>query len=249
MWNLSKNLTNFDPHRHSNNRQYVVLATRPGWYKWLWSRQCGSVEKGMFLLSARRVELEVRSDHDKRNPLPLTKGHCWLLRHLLFRLLVETFPRFLDGLFFLIFTPYSLVPPQSGFSDSIIPSGQFCCSICYCEYEFIFLFVLSILLSRWFFEGRISDASMSSQRLNVCSHKYLLAKFLPRTVHAYQVQHFLTQLVEPWLALRRNRMIFNHDTKRNYRACTWFSQPSFMRSFPICQKVLDISSQINNSMP
>ena len=54
----------------------------------------------MFLLSARRVELEVRSDHDKRNPLPLTKGHCWLLRHLLFRLLVETFPRFLDGLFF-----------------------------------------------------------------------------------------------------------------------------------------------------
>ena len=71
------NVTNFDPHRH------VILATRPDVFVQFWSRQCISVELGMYLLSAHGAELEGRRDDDKRNPLRLTKNNCGLLRHLL----------------------------------------------------------------------------------------------------------------------------------------------------------------------
>ena len=52
----------------------------------------------MILLSARRVELEVRLDDDKRRLLPLTRNNRGLPRHLLIRLLVETSPKFPEGL-------------------------------------------------------------------------------------------------------------------------------------------------------
>ena len=52
-----------------------------------------SVELGRFLLSAPGARRD-----DKRNPFQLTQSHCTLLRHLLFRPLVETSPNFLEGL-------------------------------------------------------------------------------------------------------------------------------------------------------
>ena len=59
----------FDPHLCSNTLQFGFLATRPGLYAQSWSCQYISVELRMFLLSARRAELEVRHDDDNCSPL------------------------------------------------------------------------------------------------------------------------------------------------------------------------------------
>ena len=83
------NLTKFDPHRRSKNRQHCFLTTHPRSYGFSWSRQCISGELGMCLLSARRAELEIRRDDDKWNPLRSTRNQCGFLRHLMFRLQVE----------------------------------------------------------------------------------------------------------------------------------------------------------------
>ena len=73
------------------------------------------------------------------------------------------------------------------------------------------------------------------QFLNVCDQKeYLLSKFLPR----------LTQTEENpgktfWSRAQIGN-IFNNCPKRNQWAFGWFSESLFIRSFPICQEVVDI---------
>ena len=65
---------------------------------------------------------------------PWQKSLCGLRRHLLF-LSVGTLPSFLEVLLWEIFTPDWMFPPWSGFSDSMISSKQFCCSICGREFK------------------------------------------------------------------------------------------------------------------
>ena len=64
----------------------------------IWSRQCVSVKLRMFLLAARRAELEVRRVDDKMKSTSIDQTRCGLLRHPFLRLLVETSPNFPDGL-------------------------------------------------------------------------------------------------------------------------------------------------------
>ena len=64
-------LTNVDPHRRSN-RQHGFPATRPS-SSVFQSRPCTSLEVGMFLLLARKAELELRRDDDKCNSFRSTK--------------------------------------------------------------------------------------------------------------------------------------------------------------------------------
>ena len=74
--------------------QYGFPAARPNLCALSWSRQKKKPEElGKFLLPARRAEHEVRRDDDRS-----TNNRCGLSR-LLFRPLVETFPNFLEGLF------------------------------------------------------------------------------------------------------------------------------------------------------
>ena len=73
--------------------QYGFPAARPNLCALSWSRQKIPEELGKFLLPARRAEHEVRRDDDRS-----TNNRCGLSR-LLFRPLVETFPNFLEGLF------------------------------------------------------------------------------------------------------------------------------------------------------
>ena len=53
-----------------------------------------------------------------------------------------------------IFAPYGLLPPWSGFSEFVVSSWQFCCTICNPEYEFI-----SFLWHQYFF--RVDASSIS----------------------------------------------------------------------------------------
>ena len=71
--------------------------------------------------------------------------------------------------------------------------------------------------------------------------EYVLPKFLPRFKHIRRIQTVLAKLVKPCLVSCRNRMIFNHCPKRNHWPFECFSESPFIKSFPICQEVLDIS--------
>ena len=173
-WILSMNLTNFNPHRHSNGRQYGILATRPDLCA-SWSRQCTSVVLGMILLRARRVELEVRRDDDKWNLLQSTRSHCeFVCRLRPFRVSLKFFSD--------IFTPCKLFPPWSGFSDSIISSKQFCCSICDREYNLFTLFWALLPLLHWASEhGYPTRPTCPAPQC--LRPKYLLSRFTSRTMH------------------------------------------------------------------
>ena len=168
------NLINFDPHRHSNNRQYGFLATRPNLCALSWSRQCVSMELGMFLLSARTAELEVRRDDDKWSHLPLTRSHWGLQRHLLFLLSVETSPSFHEVLLWDLhfFTGWSSLrmdsrTPKSRPDNIIVPSA-------------VHTFSVLLLPLLWVFEHEfLTRPKFPPQCLQ---RKYLLSKFLPRTI-------------------------------------------------------------------
>ena len=103
----------------------------------------------MFLLSAqKRWNSRLNVINVKWNHLPLTKAAS---ASSFVHLLVETFPNFRE-IFQEIVTPCRLVLPQSGFSDSIISSRQFCCSIREWEFEIFTPFQTVILLLHWAFE-------------------------------------------------------------------------------------------------
>ena len=119
-WILSKNLTNFCSNRHASGHQRTFLAWRPDQYEWTWLHQCISVEWGMFLPSARGVELEVHCDDDRWSYLESTRSPHGLQRHLLI-LSVEALPVRLQ----------------------VLHSGCFCCSCL--AFAFAFLVVIAFL--------------------------------------------------------------------------------------------------------
>ena len=97
-------------------------------------------------------------------------------------------------------------PPYSGFLEFVVSPWQFCCSICYCEYEFITFFVLSILLSRWFFVDKFLMHPTFPNLLNPQSED-LLSKFPPRSTHTQErswvilsciIHEFLIDLSPEW---------------------------------------------------
>ena len=88
---------NFDSHQCSNNHLHGIPARHPGSYMWSSSRQCISVELGMFLPSARRAERKVRRDDDECDALRSTSiAGISVIRE--FCPLAETCPNFLEGL-------------------------------------------------------------------------------------------------------------------------------------------------------
>ena len=94
---------------HSNDHQFSLSCNTSRFVQLALVTPMYFSGLGMFLLSARKAELEVRRDDHEWNLLQLTKSHCGLLRHLLC-LLVEKFPNFLK-VFFETFTY-----PFGGFS-------------------------------------------------------------------------------------------------------------------------------------
>ena len=78
-----------------------------------------------------------------------------------------------------IFAPYGLFSPLSGFPEFVVSSWQFFCTICDWEYE-VFSLVWSILLVRWFFEGKFL---MRSSTLRCPQSGCLLSTSSPRSTN------------------------------------------------------------------
>ena len=180
---------------------------------------------------------------DRWSHLGSTRSRQRLQRHLLI-LSVETLPVRLESSTE-IFAPYRLFPPWSGFSEFVVSSWQFCCSICYWEYDVFSLFVIPVLLSRWFFE----DEFLMRPKCPILPDPqsvYLLFKLHPRSMHTQE--RFLVKLSCQinWWSLDWSRAEsdnFQPLPKRNHGAFTWFSESPFIMSFPIFQEVLDISQK------
>ena len=139
------------------------------------------------------------------------------------------------------FAPCRLFPPWSGFSEFVVSSWQFCCTICYREKYSLVCGVntsFAVILGGW-----ISDASMfSNSSMSATSISPLQNNHRDWCISdEYSCQNCLAELVKPCLVSCRNRIIFNHCTKRKFSTFKWFSESPFIRSFPICQEVLDIS--------
>ena len=132
------------------------LSQMQDWHPDSCSRQY-TVELGMTLVSAHRDELEVQCDDDKWSHLRLTKSHFGLQRHLVF-LLVETYPCFLKVLLWDLDSLRVGPAPLGRFSEFVVSSWQFCCSICDWEHEVFTFFDVNtsfaLNLRAW-----ISDAS------------------------------------------------------------------------------------------
>ena len=168
----------------------------------------------MFLPSARGVEFEVHCDDDRRSHPGSTRSRhglqsviCWFCRLKLSRFTLKV-----------CWDLHSLrFPPWSGFSEFVVSPWQFCCTICYWEFEFITFFVLSILLSRWFFEDKFLMHPTFPNLLNPQSED-LLSKFSPRSTHTQEGSRVILSctIMNSWLISRRNGMIFKHCSKRNY---------------------------------
>ena len=200
---VSMNLTDVDPRRHSNDRQYGFLASHPDLCQQPWSHRCTSVGLGIILLSERRAELEVRRDDNEWNHLPLTKNHHGLQGRLLFHLL--RLLRVSLKFFSEVFTPYRLVQPQSEFSDTTVSSWQFCRSICDWECKLVTPFSALLLPLHWPSEqGFLTRPTFPNPQC--LQPQDLLSKFRPRR-HPRNVSryHWLAKLVQPWLVSRRHR--------------------------------------------
>ena len=102
-------------------------------------------EKEMFLLSAHRVQLEVHCDGDRWSLIESFKNRHGLQSHLQVGY-VETLPVRLEILPWGFLSPYGLIPPWSGFSEFVVSSWQFCCTICELENKFVFFLTDQYLL-------------------------------------------------------------------------------------------------------
>ena len=139
-----------------------------------------------------------------------------------------------------IFTPYRLFPPWSGFSEFVVSSEQISCTICHWEFlKMSTPFVASTLLLHWVFE----DGFLTRPFLNVCDLRLSFPNSPrdERISEEYSRWNFLSKLVKSGLVSCRNRTILKHCSKRNVWTFRWFSESLFIRSFPICQEVLNIS--------
>ena len=91
--------------------------------------------------------------------------------------------------------------------------------------------------------GGNSDASMFST-FSMSATRISLFQILP-AINAYSKnisgKIFLSNLVVLTGLVQKKGVMFNHCTRRNHWASEWFSESPFMKSFPICQEVLNIS--------
>ena len=134
-----------------------------------------------------------------------------------------------------IFTRHNRFLSQSGISKFVVYPWQFCRITCKWEYEFIIglcdrylLRVHSTKINIWCIQF--------TQFFQICYHKYLLFKFLPRSVHSQEKIPGSTFLPNWWilvLIFRWSGMIFNHCSKGYYWPFEWFSKSSFMWRLPV----------------
>ena len=79
--------------------------------------------------------------------------------------------------------------------------------------------------------------------LNVCDHNISFPDSLRVQCIAEKCtwQDFWAELVQSRLVFCRDRVIFDHCSKRCYRSFTWFSKSPFARCLPIRQEILNVS--------
>ena len=142
-----------------------------------------------------------------------------------------------------IFTPYGEFPPWSGYSEFVVSSWNFCCTICCWECDFIIFCVIStslaLSLRRQTFDA--SKFSMSSRSAIKISPFQTLTT---RSAHSREKSVVIRscQIDELPPDLSQNRIIFNHCSKMySLSLFEWFAKSSFVWRFPIFQEVLDIS--------
>ena len=161
---LQRTLTKCCSNRHSSDRQSVSLVTHPDliWVDLVASMYFSGIRNVFFL---HDMELNSRFTVMKIDEVTLDRPevdtgfsvHLWVLSVETLRLLTMMYSAE-------IFAPLRSVPASEwvlgirGLFLTILP-----CAICNWEHEFVIFFVWSILLSRWFFEDKTSDASNFSK--------------------------------------------------------------------------------------
>ena len=94
-----------------------------------------------------------------------------------------------------IFTPYGWLPPQSGFSEFVVSSEQFCCTTCYWGNEMSPIF-FSFLCYQFFFRVDSSRNKFPMRptfpTLPDPQSEHLLSKFSQRSAHSRE--RFLVKL-------------------------------------------------------
>ena len=224
-------MTDFWFRRLSTSHQIVFLVLRPKRYELTWLHQFTSVEQGMTLLSARIIELWVQYDDDEWILLGWTKTSSELLRHLLF-LQVEPLPYCLVR-FSLLTVGSRLRSLCDNFGEPSAKGNTNAPSLWVIRTSFAF----SLLVYT-------SDAPNFFPILQYQQSECHLSKFSPSSKR--NPDRFLVVLSfrndEFTLCLSLGVWeIFHQCAKWNNWSLKWFTESSFVRSFPVCQEILDIS--------
>ena len=165
-WILSKNPINFYSRPHSKNHLYYFLATRADLCVDLVTSMYFSGTRNVFL-SAHRVELAVPWIDQKSFLASVSSFLFWFCRWKTFRFTMKFSAE--------IFDHYGWLLPWSGFSESMVFTQQFRCTICNWEYE-----LFSLLWNQCFFciesSKKIFRCIQLFQIFQICYRDKLIAK-------------------------------------------------------------------------
>ena len=228
------NLTNFDQHRRSNNRQYGFPTTRLHVCASPWSRpqKCQWYWERVFFW---HVELRSRFDVMTPNHLQLTRNHCGFLRHLLFHLSVETSPNSPEGLL------WDLHSLQVG------PSLEWILGLLHLFQTMLLLHLrlgrLKQLPLRWAFGHEfLTRPNFPAPRMSAANKSPLQIPAAndanPRNLPGITFSPNRWSLDWPFAEIGWYPPIAPSGMTRPFLR---FSKSPFTRCFPICQEVLNIS--------
>ena len=232
-WILSKILITFYSRPHSNNHLYDFLSTRPDLCVWtllhhvfLWNRECFFL--GHTELNSRFIVMTINEvTFDWPEVFPGFGVICCFCGLRLSPIRLVKF--FTENL-----SLFGLFQSWSGFSEFVISSWQFCCAICYREYEFI-----SFLCYPFFF--RVDSSKINFWLVQSSKSAIRISPFpiLPRSAQKQErFQVILSCQIDE--VLIKPRVEFNQCSKKNHgplngssnRLSCWFF-PSAKRSWTL----------------
>ena len=203
------NLTIFYLHRRSNNHQYVFFLCNVQicicWPHninvFQWSRKCFFFRDIMLnswfnMMTINEVTLKRPKIFADFSVI------CWFCRLRLFRFAMRFSTENSLSL-----SPFGLFPSYSGFLEFVVPSWQFCCTICYREIQFLLFSEFSRLLLYSIFGDRFLMLP-NVQFFDVGNQNIFFPNSSPRLMHipekkslvkrCNQIDEFLLDLLPAW---------------------------------------------------